>query len=236
MCICLFACLFVCVFVCPSHYSKCIKNFAKFVLPLKIGEEPDKCNVQLNQVIQIIWSDSFFRRVVFVKFSPIFRVLGINVVFCPWKKLQITKPLKFRPCGRPNCILHTWGPKRKNEKKWVFGLQFFSTFFDLFVHNYGISRFFAVFKMHLRESAPAIFRETPLTCSTMVYNKLVEYQLQYSFLHRLPWRVNIAEKLKFPLWEKSIFLQVWKSISVQVLWQFSEKLHPMKVLQDTTNW
>jgi hypothetical protein len=59
--------------VCVWLYSKCIKNFAKFVLTLKIGEKPDKFNVQLNQVFQIIWSDSFFRRVVFVKFLTIFR-------------------------------------------------------------------------------------------------------------------------------------------------------------------
>ena len=38
------------------------------------------------------------------------------------------------------------------------------------------------------------------------YYKLVEYQLLYSFIHHLLWRVNMVENSKFAqLWETSIF-------------------------------
>ena len=45
---------------------------------------------------------------------------------------------------------------------------------------------FAIVKMHVRVSALAIFRQTPLSYSTILYYKLVEYQLPYSLLHHLP--------------------------------------------------
>jgi len=65
-----------------------------------------------------------------------------------------------------------------------------------FVHNYGICRFFAIFKMHLRVSALTIFRETLLSYTTRAYYKVVEYQLLYLFLYHLPSPVNMVEKSK----------------------------------------
>ena len=60
--------------------------------------------------------------------------------------------------------------------------------------------------MHLRVSAPAIFWETSLNWSTVGYNKLLQYQLLYSFVSHLQWPANMVEKSILPwLWERSIF-------------------------------
>ena len=58
--------------------------------------------------------------------------------------------------------------------------------------------------MHLRESALAIFRDTPLNKTPPGYYQLTQYHLHYSFLPHLPWPVNMVEKSKFTLWERSI--------------------------------
>jgi len=58
--------------------------------------------------------------------------------------------------------------------------HFYITRHDLWTwsknRNFGYGRcpIFAIFKMHLRLNAPAVFRETPLTYSTRGYCKLVE--------------------------------------------------------------
>ena len=57
-----------------------------------------------------------------------------------------------------------------------------------------------IFKMHLRVSALAIFRETPLSCCTHGYYKLVEYQLLYTFVHHLPGPVNMVKISIFSLY------------------------------------
>ena len=59
--------------------------------------------------------------------------------------------------------------------------------------------FFAIFKMHVRVSAVAIFCETPLSNSTHGYYKLVEYQLLYSFVPHLPGPLNMVAKIELPL-------------------------------------
>ncbi len=71
--------------------------------------------------------------------------------------------------------------------------------------NYVRSWYFVIFKMHLRVSAWAIFDETPSNESNIGYYKLIEYQLQYAFLHHLPWPVNMVEIFKCPLWDMLIF-------------------------------
>ena len=77
----------------------------------------------------------------------------------------------------------------------------------------GWGRFFAIFKMHLRVSAPPIFRETPLSNTTLGYYTMVEYQFwthSYTTCHGL-W--TWSQKSKFPLWEEVDFLQFSKCIS-----------------------
>ena len=74
--------------------------------------------------------------------------------------------------------------------------------------------FFALFKMHLRVSGLAIFWDIPLKWTTLGYYQMVEYQLLYTFLHLLPWPVNMVEKSKIPIFVGYVdFLQFSKCIS-----------------------
>ena len=56
------------------------------------------------------------------------------------------------------------------------------------------SRFFAISKIHLRENPLVISGETPLNWSTHRYYKLMEFQIQCSFLHYVTPHVNMAKK------------------------------------------
>ena len=68
--------------------------------------------------------------------------------------------------------------------------------------RYGISWFFAIFKMHVLGSGVVIFGETPLNWTPTRYCRLMEFQLSYSFLlHHFAGPVNMLTFSNFALWE-----------------------------------
>ena len=75
------------------------------------------------------------------------------------------------------------------------------------VHNYGISRFWVIFKCHVLASDLAISWQTPLNWSTLWYFKLMELQHLSSFLSQKFWPLNSPKNVSCAqLWDIMILV------------------------------